>query len=81
MKQLHENFMEALQAQLDPESLRLSKYITKKTFLAGKNFSLKGHEFQKYITLLIENHPGFTFSVSKCSQIGLSELFNRIVLA
>jgi len=81
MKTLHKHFMESLRASIDSSSVNLSEFITTKTFLSGKVFSFKDHEFQEYIVKLIENNKGYTFSVSKSSQIGLSEIFNRIILA
>lgn len=76
-----EEFLDSLKAQLSPSAASLCRFIQEKTFLNGKPFSFNGHEYQKYITELIESHPGWTFAVSKPSQIGLSEIFQRIVLA
>jgi hypothetical protein len=49
--------------------------------LNGKPFSFKGHDYQQFITKLIEDNPGHTFVIRKNSQLGLSELMNRLVLA
>ena len=54
-------------------------YLTNNTYIGGKKFSFKGHEFQRYIVDLVR--PGKKLSVTKCSQVGISEIFNRIVLA
>jgi len=76
-----EFFLESLRAQLSPSATSLRGFLTEKTTIGGRPFSFKGHEYQEFITKLIEDNPGGTFVVKKCSQIGISELFNRIVLA
>ena len=81
MLPLAEQFLTSIKARLDPSSSSISKYITEKTYLNGRKFSYKRHEFQEFIANLIDKNPGHTFKIKKCSQIGLSELFNRIVLA
>ncbi len=81
MKQLVETFLASLKAQLDPRSATYKAFITDHTYLEGKNFSFRDHEFQEYVIDVVENNPGCTFSISKCSQIGLSEIFNRLILA
>jgi len=81
MKALYESFLISLKAQVTADKTSYKKFITENTFIAGKNFSFVDHEFQEYIIDVIENNPGKTFSVSKPSQIGLSELFNRLILA
>ena len=74
-------FMDSLRARLDPAAATIGNYITENTYLDGKRFSFDGHEFQKFIVDVIENNPGCTIVVKKPSQIGLSELFNRVILA
>jgi hypothetical protein len=74
-------FYESLAAQLSPDSRSYKKFIAEKTFINGEPFSFKDHEYQEYIVDLVEANPGCTFSVLKPSQIGLSEIFNRLVLA
>ncbi len=81
MKPLAESFFFSLKTRLDPTASTISHYITNKTFLNGKKFSFKGHEYQKFLTTLIEDNPGFTHVWKKPSQIGLSELANRIILS
>lgn len=81
MNSLAETFLSGLETRLDPAATTLSHYITDKTYLNGKKFSFKGHEYQEFLTKLIEDNPGFTHIWKKPSQIGLSELANRIVLA
>ena len=81
IKKYKQDFLQGLKAQLDPAAASIAGYITEKTFINGKPFSFEGHEFQEFITQLIEDNPGWTFAIKKCSQIGLSELFNRIVLS
>lgn len=81
MKAAIQAFVISMKAQLLVGAISFINYITEETYLNGKKFSFKGHEFQRFILEIIENNPGCTFSVSKCSQIGLSELFNRVILA
>ena len=81
MNNLAESFLSGLRSRLDPAAATLSNYITEKTYLNGKKFSFKGHEYQEFLTKLIEDNPGFTHVWKKPSQIGLSELANRVVLA
>lgn len=81
MQDLAETFLSGLHARLDPKAATISHYITEKTYLNGKKFSFKGHEYQDFLTSLIEDNPGFTHVWKKPSQIGLSELANRIILA
>ena len=81
MKRLAESFLISLKAQVTAERTSYKKFITENTFIGGQNFSFKDHEFQEYILDVIESNPGKIFSVSKPSQIGLSEVFNRLILA
>lgn len=81
MNNLAESFLSGLRSRLDPAAATLSNYITEKTYLNGKKFSFKGHEYQEFLTKLIEDNPGFTHVWKKPSQIGLSELANRVVLS
>jgi len=61
--------------------LSLSQFITEETHLNGKRFSFEDHFFQEYVTNVIEQSFGKTVSIMKISQIGLSEIVNRIILA
>ncbi len=81
MKRAYKAFLISLRAQLSKNSLSFRKFLSEETFLGGQKFSFKDHEFQEYICRIVENNIGCTISVSKCSQIGLSEIFNRIILA
>jgi hypothetical protein len=81
MKRLYESFLTSIQAQLSPDSLSFRKFLTEKTYIGGELFSFVDHEFQDYVTEIVENNIGCTISVAQCSQIGLSEIFNRIILA
>ena len=81
MKRLAESFLISLKAQVTADKTSYKKFIVENTYLAGENFSFVDHEFQEYILDVIESNPGKTFSVSKPSQIGLSELFNRLIIA
>lgn len=55
----------------------LAPWIEKYTYLDGKRFSFKDHEFQKDI--LADTAP--TSIIVKCAQIGLSELAYRYAIA
>lgn len=79
MNKIAGQFLEGLRAQLN-NTASLGKFITEETFINGKKFSFEGHSFQAYIVSLIETRPGATFSITKPSQVGLSELSYRIVL-
>lgn len=83
LKSLSADFLSSLRAELATASTAtpLQTFLTEKTYLNGKPFSFLYHEYQQFITKLIEDNPGHTFVVKKPSQIGLSELFNRIILA
>jgi hypothetical protein len=74
-------FIQALRAQLFSDGVSISRFITEETYLGGKKFSYKDHEFQEYIAEVVEKSFGKVVSVAKLSQVGLSELFNRIILA
>lgn len=74
------DFLTSLTSQLYNFS-SYGEFITTETFLNGTRFSFSGHEFQEYIVRLIENNPGCTFSITKSSQLGLSEFSYRTVLA
>jgi hypothetical protein len=80
---LSADFLSSLRAELATASTTtpLQTFLTEKTYLNGKPFSFLHHEYQQFITNLIEQNPGSTFVVKKPSQIGLSELFNRLILA
>lgn len=81
MRVITRNFLAALKSQLEEESVSYKDFIKKETYLNGRRFSFKGHEYQEYILDVIQDNPGCIFSVSKCSQIGLSEIANRFILA
>ena len=55
----------------------LADWISQYTFLDGKRFSFKNHEYQKDII----SNPAQTLYVNKCAQVGLSEIFARWALA
>ena len=55
----------------------LAPWIEKKTFLDGKRFSFKSHEFQKDILA----DPAKTSIIVKPAQVGLSELAYRYAIA
>lgn len=56
---------------------RLPEWIEKHTYLGGKNFSFAGHEYQQFILSRKKPHK----AVKKCSQLGISELKARVLLA
>lgn len=55
----------------------LAPWIEKYTYLEGRRFSFKDHEFQKTIL----EDPAKTSITVKCAQIGLSELCYRLAVA
>jgi hypothetical protein len=73
-------FLESLKAQLH-NTASITNFIETETYLNGRIFSWDGHEYQKYISELVEKTPGIELIVMKCSQIGLSEIITRIELA
>lgn len=75
------HYMKRLRAGLRPDTNSLVRYISEETFINLKPYSFKGHEYQQYFTELIENDPNVDISAEKCSQIGLSEIVYRIILA
>jgi len=81
MKKALTAFALSLKAQLFADGIPLKKFITEEVYLKGKKFSFAEHDFQEYIIDIIQANFGCTISVSKCSQIGLSELCNTAVLA
>lgn len=81
MKKTYKAFISSIKAQLSADALSLNKFITEETYIKGKPFSFKGHEYQEYFVKLLEDNPGCTFSVMKPSQIGMSEVMYRVILA
>lgn len=81
MKKRFAEFIYSMEVQLSPDAASYKRFITEETYINGKKFSFKDHEYQEYIVDVVEKNPGYTFSVMKCSQIGLSEVFNRLILA
>lgn len=76
---LIEGFLEKARKRLaeDSSSMSNSEWVCKHTRLRGKPFSLTGYEFQRAI--LDDQHPNM--SVIKCSQVGLTEINFRKILA
>lgn len=81
MQKLFKVFLTSVKAQLSPDAQSYKAFIVNETYLNGEKFSFKDHEYQEYIIDVVEANPGCTFSVLKNSQIGLSEIFNRLILA
>lgn len=80
MDKLAANWLETFKARIQNDVSYVS-FIENETYLAGKQFSWIGHEYQKYITEIIESTPGCEICIIKNSQIGLSEIIIRIILA
>ena len=80
-KRLAKHTLASIRAALNAASVTYSEFITTETYLKGKLFSFKDHEYEEYITKVIEENIGKKISISKCSQIGLSEILYRIFLA
>jgi len=80
VNKLAKNFLESLKAQLG-NSASFIDFIQNETYLGGKPFSFVDHEYQLKILEIIEERKPLYLVVGKCSQIGISELFHRLVLA
>ena len=80
MNKIASNFLESLKSQL-LNTTSIATFITEETYIGGAKFSFAGHEYQEYLINLIESKPGHTFSITKMSQCGLSEICYRCVLA
>jgi predicted nucleic-acid-binding Zn-ribbon protein len=65
-----------LEASLNKGSLKPSEWITKHTYLYGKNFSFKGHEFQQEVIDCSSRQA----VVQKCCQVGFTESYSRLAL-
>lgn len=55
----------------------IPEWLEKNTFMAGKPYSFSGHRYQ----LDILRDPSANIVVTKCSQIGASEMMARMILA
>lgn len=67
-----------LDSQLSAAGLsQAAKWITEHTYLGGRKFSFKDHEFQ----LRVAEEQAQVINVRKCSQVGLSELSTRLALS
>jgi len=74
-----QNFVSELQGRYGmlEKGVTDADWICKNTKLLGRNFSLKGHEFQEAII----NDNNQHVVVKKCSQVGLTEIIVRKTLA
>ena len=74
-----QNFVSELQGRYGmlEKGVSDADWICKNTKLLGRNFSLKGHEFQQAII----NDNSQHVVVKKCSQVGLTEIIVRKTLA
>jgi len=73
--------VERMKAGLTSNTASLTEFMTRETYLNLKPFSFLGHEYQEFITKLVESNPEIHLSIIKCSQIGISELFHRVILS
>ena len=73
------NFVSELQGRYGmlEHGMTNSDWICKNTKLLGMNFSIKDHEFQEKIMNDTAQHQ----VIKKCSQVGLTEIIVRVVLA
>jgi len=55
----------------------VSRWISDNTFLAGKKYTYKGHEYQPFILDAAEPE----WVIKKCSQVGITEMSIRMALA
>jgi hypothetical protein len=55
----------------------LTRWITEKTYIGGRNYSFKDHEYQEFIG----SQTAKEVNVQKPSQVGVSELSARLALA
>jgi len=81
MNNVSARHLSRLQAGLSETRTSISEYITKYTFLGVKRFSYSNHEYQPYIIKAIESDPDINLLLYKCSQLGVSEVFHRMILA
>lgn len=71
---------ERIKSALLPDSEGIKKFVLERTRLNGRPFSLKNHEYQGMILDVVSN-PNLDLVVMKPSQLGISEVVYRIVLA
>ena len=81
MLKIYADFLESVKAQISSEYSSYERFMVEETYINGKAFSFKDHEYQEYCTRLVENNPGKYFYITKCSQIGISEWAYRLFLA
>lgn len=60
-----------------PTRSTLARWIAENTYLGGRRFSFKGHEYQRRIV----ESTAISRVIRKCSQVGVSEILIREVLA
>lgn len=71
---------ERIRTALLPNAEGIKKFVLERTRLNGRPFSLKNHEYQGKILDIVSN-PDLDLVVMKPSQLGISEVVYRIVLA
>jgi hypothetical protein len=81
MNDLYVRHLVRLAAGLSRTRTSLADYITKYTYLGARRFSYLHHEYQPYIISRIEADPDLVLLLYKCSQLGVSEVFHRIILS
>lgn len=79
MDNFYSEYLERIRDSLQQQSAlgRLSRFITLHTYLGGKRYSFKGHEYQEAIA----DSRALDVVVIKPSQVGLTELMTRMLLA
>ena len=81
MLDLYSRHLTRLSAGLSRTKTSISEYITRYTYLGVRRFSYVNHEYQPYIISKIEADPDINLLLYKCSQLGVSEVFHRMILS
>lgn len=80
MNPIAQGSFDRLKTALTPTATAVKDFVLTKTKLNGRSFSLKNHEFQgKIIDTL--NDPDIDLVIQKPSQVGVSEVIYRCMLA
>lgn len=78
--QLAYDSFERIKSALLPDAEGIKKFVLERTRLNSRPFSLKNHEYQEKILDVVSN-PNLDLVVMKPSQLGISEVVYRIVMA
>jgi hypothetical protein len=81
MNEVFSRHFTRLSAGISKNRIGTSDYITRYTFLGAKRFSFDGHEYQRYILDKVDTNSDTKLLLYKSSQLGVSELFHRLILA